>query len=61
MKKNRNDSIFWGILLLIIGTLFLLDNLGYNLNIWHIFRTYWPLILIFIGIKNILYHMGNKK
>jgi len=61
MKKSRNDSIFWGILLLIIGTLFLLDNLGYDLNIWYIFRTYWPLILIFIGIKNIIYHMGNKK
>ncbi|MEX2143501.1 MAG: DUF5668 domain-containing protein, partial [Anaerolineales bacterium] len=41
------DNIFWGLILLVVGSLFLADNLGYftfNLNLL------WPLFIIALGI-----------
>jgi predicted membrane protein len=46
-------QIFWGIVLMVIGFLFLLDNLGYA-DAWHIISNYWPLILIVIGLSLIM-------
>jgi Domain of unknown function (DUF5668) len=45
---NRNPSIFWGGLLVIVGVLFLLANLGVfsNLN-WDVV---WPIFLIALGV-----------
>ncbi|MDH4222730.1 MAG: DUF5668 domain-containing protein [candidate division Zixibacteria bacterium] len=49
---DRKRSIFTGIILVIIGLLFLLDNLGYiSGNIWR----FWPLILIILGIKKLIF------
>ena len=61
MRKYRNsDSFFWGILLIILGILFLLQNFGY-LHIGNIFRHYWPVILIIVGIRMIiLWERKNK-
>ncbi len=44
----RRGSIFWGILLVIIGLALLLDNLGLlgNINLWNLI---WPFILIAFG------------
>ncbi len=50
----RNESIFWGIALVLLGGLLLLDNLGYlpaNINVWSIF---WPLVLIVLGIRGVM-------
>jgi len=61
MSKQKQEYLFWGVILLIIGTLFLLDNLGLEIDLWHIVVTYWPLILIGIGAKNIYAHYSAKK
>jgi putative Mn2+ efflux pump MntP len=60
MSKRKQESLFWGIVLLIIGVLFLVDNLGFNIDIWDIIGDYWPIILIAIGIKNIWQHFMAK-
>ena len=49
----RRGSLFWGAILVILGILILLDNLGVlaGVSIWNVF---WPLLLIFriySGIK----------
>jgi hypothetical protein len=50
MKK----SIGLSILLIIIGVVFLIDNLGYiNISISQIITTYWPVILIWIGAEKL--------
>jgi len=50
MKK----SIGLSILLIVIGVLFLLDNLGHiNISISHLITTYWPIILIWIGAEKL--------
>jgi lia operon protein LiaF len=60
MSKTKSDSLFWGLLILAVGVLFLLDNVGLNVDIWSIIGTYWPVILILIGAKNIYQHYQPK-
>ena len=51
MKK----SIGIAILLIVIGIIFLLDNLNYiDISVREIISTYWPLVLIFIGGEKLL-------
>jgi len=47
------NNLFWGVLLIIIGAMFLLDNF-YILDFGDLVYTFWPLILIVIGVKIIL-------
>jgi len=46
----RRSSIFWGSILVIIGLVLLLDNLGFlrGVNVWTLI---WPIVLILIGIR----------
>ncbi|MDP2960678.1 MAG: DUF5668 domain-containing protein [candidate division Zixibacteria bacterium] len=51
MCENKKP-VFTGILLILIGLLFFLHNLGYlSGDIWR----FWPLILIIWGIKKLFY------
>jgi hypothetical protein len=43
---------FSAIVLIVVGGLALAHNLGYlNVNLAHLIRTWWPLILIALGIS----------
>lgn len=44
-------KIFWGVMLVLIGTLFILKNLGVIYFTWHTIWRLWPLILILWGIS----------
>ena len=51
MKKSIGISIF----LITIGVLFLLDNLEViNISVSELIRTYWPVILIWMGLEKLL-------
>lgn len=44
----RRGSWFWGLSLLVVGFLFLLENIGIiKINVWNIL---WPILLILLGI-----------
>jgi len=60
MSNQSKGSITGGIILLLIGSLFLLHNLGVNVHVWDFLGTYWPLILIVIGVKNIFLYVQKK-
>ena len=60
MSNQSKGSITGGIILLLIGSLFLLHNLGVNVHVWDFLGTYWPLILIVIGVKNIFLYLQKK-
>ncbi|MBC8266443.1 MAG: hypothetical protein H8E84_05700 [Flavobacteriales bacterium] len=50
MKKSIGISV----LLIVIGVVFLLDNLGYiHISIAELIKTYWPVILIWMGIEKL--------
>ncbi len=48
MKFNSRKLIGW--IILIIGLLFLLENILPEFSAWHFIGNLWPLILIFIGL-----------
>ena len=53
---NRSPSIFWGGLLVIVGVLFLLANLGVlNSLDWNVV---WPVLLIALGVWLLLARIG---
>ena len=47
----RRSSLFWGIVLVLVGGILLLDNLGFfarfNISVWTLI---WPLFLIALGV-----------
>jgi predicted membrane protein len=51
-KRSYSLGLFWGVLLTLVGTIFLLDNLGI-INGAHLFR-FWPMLLIIAGAFNIV-------
>ncbi len=61
MSRRKQDSLFWGIVLLLIGAFFLMDNLGVDIDVWDIIGVYWPVILIAIGGKSIWQHYSAKR
>ena len=58
MKKGKSI----GILLIVIGLLFLLNNLNLiKVSIVELIRVYWPVILIWIGIDKLISKSEEKK
>jgi len=56
-SSNRKRAIL-GIILVVIGSIFLLDNLGFRIDLpWYIFR--WPIVFIIIGVVNVF--SGNLR
>lgn len=39
-----------GIILIVVGALFLMSNLGFDVHLGRLFATWWPLVLIAIGV-----------
>lgn len=57
----HRGSIFWGVILLLLGGLLLTQNLGIlppNINIWGIF---WPLVLIALGIVGVTRALSPRR
>jgi predicted membrane protein len=48
VQPRHSRQLYWGIVIGIVGVLFLLNNLGY-LHFW--FKDLWPVILILLGIE----------
>lgn len=61
MTNTKKESLFWGLIILVLGMLFLLKNFGLEVNVWHLIGKYWPLILIYIGMKNIFLFISKNK
>jgi len=49
----RDGSLVFPILLITIGALFLYANWRPSFDPWPVLTTYWPLILIFLGLGKI--------
>jgi hypothetical protein len=57
--KDGSESIFWGLVLVVVGGFFLARNLGY-IDFHFAVKTYWPVILILIGISVLLKSFGKS-
>jgi DUF4097 and DUF4098 domain-containing protein YvlB len=54
---HRRRSIFPGLLLIVLGTIFLLRRVDPALEIGHIVRVYWPLLFILWGVSKLIDHV----
>lgn len=62
MSKQKSESLFWGFLILLIGLLFLIKNLGWgDIDVWGFIAKFWPVILIYIGVKNIIVYVMKRR
>src|SRR6266446_4740103 len=51
MSVHRSaGAIFWGLTLVGIGVLLLLNNMGYPIHVWPYIVRYWPALLIGWGV-----------
>lgn len=48
--RSHQGRIFWGLVLIILGTLFLLDRIG-EFDFGDMISTYWPVIFIILGLS----------
>ena len=61
MSVNKREPLFLGLLILVLGILFMLRNIGWHFNVWRFVGRFWPLILIYIGAKNIYLCLKKKQ
>jgi len=60
MKPQSAKDIYWGSVLIVVGAIFLAKNLGY-IDFYFSMRTYWPLILILIGVSVLINSWLHKR
>jgi putative adhesin/cell wall-active antibiotic response 4TMS protein YvqF len=58
--QGQRSSIFSGLLLILLGVLFLLARFDPNLGIWHVFWRYWPIVIILWGLAKLVDHLGAQ-
>ena len=60
MNPTKTKSLAGPLILITIGTMFLIQNLS-HINVFKVFWRYWPLLLIAIGISKLLeYFRGSN-
>ena len=57
----QRSSIFSGLLLIVLGILFLLARFHPNLGIWYLFWRFWPVLIILWGIAKLVDHMSAER
>ncbi|MFQ6083978.1 MAG: LiaI-LiaF-like domain-containing protein [Candidatus Aminicenantia bacterium] len=55
--KKKKETLIWGIVLIALGILFLLQN--FDIGIWEALGNLWPLVLIGWGVWKL--YLGIKE
>jgi DUF4097 and DUF4098 domain-containing protein YvlB len=58
---RQRSSIFSGLLLIVLGVLFLLARFHPELSIWHLFWRFWPVLIILWGIAKLVDHLTAQR
>ncbi len=58
-KSRRKDALVWGIILIVIGLIFFLEN--YDIDVWDSVARLWPVVLIVWGAWKLYYGLKEKK
>ena len=56
---RRKDPLIWGIILILIGFVFILEN--FHIDAWDFAWKLWPVILILWGANKLLAGLAAKK
>ncbi|HZX09656.1 MAG TPA: DUF5668 domain-containing protein [Acidobacteriota bacterium] len=57
-SKYKKDNLAWGIILILIGVIFLLDNI--NVNVWDAFARLWPVVIIAWGVWKLYFGIKER-
>lgn len=57
----RTEKIVWGLILIFVGTIFLLDNMNVIEFYWRSVWRFWPVIFILIGANMLLSRIADPK
>jgi len=60
MRSSRSSSIFWGLLLVLVGILIFLNNSDI-LYFENLISEYWPLLIVLFGIYLIVKSSGHRE
>ena len=52
--RYRRGSIFWSLILIAVGGLFLYQNFNPNVHPWAIVAKFWPIVIIFWGVSKLI-------
>jgi DUF4097 and DUF4098 domain-containing protein YvlB len=58
---RRRRSIFPGLLLVVLGVVFLLHRWDPGLRIGHLARVYWPLLIVLWGVAKLIDHFAAQR
>jgi hypothetical protein len=58
--RHRKDALVWGIILILIGAAFLVENF-INIDAWEYLWKLWPLILVIWGAQKLIEGLRRKK
>lgn len=59
--RQRRSSIFAGLLLILLGVIFLLDRYDPSLGLGHLARVYWPVLLVIWGIAKLVDQLAARR
>lgn len=59
MAKRKRDALAWGIILIVIGLIFILDNL--DIEVWDTVARLWPVVLIIWGGWKLYFGLKERK
>ncbi|HTR46040.1 MAG TPA: DUF4097 family beta strand repeat-containing protein [Verrucomicrobiae bacterium] len=58
---QRRGSIFTGLLLILLGVIFLLDRFDPAFKLGHLIRVYWPVLIIVWGVAKLVDHLTAQR
>ncbi len=59
MAKKQRNALGWGIVLIIIGLIFLLEN--FDIDIWDFIARLWPVALIIWGAWKLYFGLKDRQ
>lgn len=51
--RSRSGALTAGLILIILGAIFMMENFYEPFSAWRLIARYWPVILILIGVRRI--------
>jgi hypothetical protein len=59
MAKKQRDALVWGVILIVIGLIFTLDN--FHIDVWDYVARLWPVALIVWGAWKLYFGIKERK
>ena len=59
MPKKRKDTLVWGIILILLGFVFILEN--NDIDVWDSVARLWPVVLIIWGAYKLYFGLKERK